>query len=184
MDFILQQVVRLIEEAVQESIVKLNKKTEKLDATKVSPLMLSRAIQSRLFLFINCLVENPSFDSQGKEYLTAKSSTFGNVDIKPAFMKAFITASGITEDIVEELLEREQKLLIRAVKTKGSSKLLLDKLEDAHDAGSSSCSLILTEGDSAKALAVAGLEVIGRDKYGALFLLFVCVLYLGNVDSM
>ena len=28
------------------------------------------------------------------------------------------------------------------------------------------CTLILTEGDSAKTLAVSGLGVIGRDKYG------------------
>jgi DNA topoisomerase II len=28
------------------------------------------------------------------------------------------------------------------------------------------CTLILTEGDSAKALAVSGLSVLGRDKYG------------------
>jgi len=28
------------------------------------------------------------------------------------------------------------------------------------------CTLILTEGDSAKSLAVAGLSVIGRDRYG------------------
>jgi DNA topoisomerase-2 len=42
-------------------------------------------------------------------------------------------------------------------------------LEDANLAGTSQsleCTLILTEGDSAKALAVAGLGVIGRDKYG------------------
>lgn len=30
------------------------------------------------------------------------------------------------------------------------------------------CTLILTEGDSAKALAVAGLAVLGRDKFGVL----------------
>ncbi len=46
------------------------------------------------------------------------------------------------------------------------------KLEDAHDAGSNGksagCTLILTEGDSAKALAVAGLEVVGRESYGVL----------------
>jgi DNA topoisomerase-2 len=43
------------------------------------------------------------------------------------------------------------------------------KLEDANDAGtknSLNCTLILTEGDSAKTLAVSGLGVIGRDKYG------------------
>jgi len=43
------------------------------------------------------------------------------------------------------------------------------KLEDANNAGSryaKRCTLILTEGDSAKALAVSGLGVVGRDDYG------------------
>lgn len=42
-------------------------------------------------------------------------------------------------------------------------------MEDANDAGtrnSLDCTLILTEGDSAKTLAVSGLGVVGRDKYG------------------
>lgn len=45
----------------------------------------------------------------------------------------------------------------------------IPKLDDANDAGtkkSEECTLILTEGDSAKALAVAGLSVLGRDKFG------------------
>ena len=45
----------------------------------------------------------------------------------------------------------------------------IPKLEDANDAGTKNshhCTLILTEGDSAKSLAMAGLEVIGRDRYG------------------
>ena len=45
----------------------------------------------------------------------------------------------------------------------------IPKLDDANDAGtkhSSDCTLILTEGDSAKSLAVAGLGVVGRDRYG------------------
>lgn len=43
------------------------------------------------------------------------------------------------------------------------------KLEDAIEAGtktSNECTLILTEGDSAKALVVSGFSVIGRQKYG------------------
>ncbi|CAE8673176.1 unnamed protein product, partial [Polarella glacialis] len=47
--------------------------------------------------------------------------------------------------------------------------LNIPKLEDANLAGGRDgreCTLILTEGDSAKTLAVAGLSVIGRDKYG------------------
>lgn len=45
----------------------------------------------------------------------------------------------------------------------------IEKLDDANDAGtrnSKDCTLILTEGDSAKALAMAGVNIIGRDKYG------------------
>jgi len=56
-----------------------------------------------------------------------------------------------------------------ASSTKGKRVLGIPKLEDANDAGgkeSKDCTLILTEGDSAKALAIAGLAVIGRDKYG------------------
>jgi DNA topoisomerase II len=45
----------------------------------------------------------------------------------------------------------------------------IPKLEDANFAGTKrghECALILTEGDSAKALAMAGLAVLGRDRYG------------------
>lgn len=45
----------------------------------------------------------------------------------------------------------------------------LPKLDDATCAGgaeSQNCTLILTEGDSAKALAVSGLEVLGRKYFG------------------
>lgn len=53
---------------------------------------------------------------------------------------------------------------------KKNSKLRgIPKLEDANDAGtknSLNCTLILTEGDSAKSLAVAGLGTVGRDIYG------------------
>ena len=45
----------------------------------------------------------------------------------------------------------------------------IPKLEDANKAGtkeSEHCTLILTEGDSAKALAMAGIEVVGRDFFG------------------
>lgn len=43
------------------------------------------------------------------------------------------------------------------------------KLDDANNAGtkhSLNCTLILTEGDSAKTLAISGLSVVGRDNYG------------------
>lgn len=45
----------------------------------------------------------------------------------------------------------------------------VQKLTDANNAGgkrAQDCTLILTEGDSAKALAVSGLDVVGRDNFG------------------
>ena len=59
------------------------------------------------------------------------------------------------------------------LKRKGGSKRAklfgIPKLDDANYAGTSKskdCTLILTEGDSAKALAISGLGVVGRDYYG------------------
>ena len=59
----------------------------------------------------------------------------------------------------------------KLVKTDGKkiSRIIVPKLDDANFAGtkqSSECTLILTEGDSAKTMAISGLSVIGRDKYG------------------
>ena len=45
----------------------------------------------------------------------------------------------------------------------------IPKLDDANDAGTKNaeqCTLILTEGDSAKTLAMAGIEVVGRNLFG------------------
>lgn len=45
----------------------------------------------------------------------------------------------------------------------------MTKLSDANNAGTrkaQDCTLILTEGDSARALAIAGLGVVGRDNFG------------------
>ena len=47
--------------------------------------------------------------------------------------------------------------------------LSIPKLDDAELAGTArggACTLIVTEGDSAKALAVAGLAVVGRETFG------------------
>ena len=61
-------------------------------------------------------------------------------------------------------------LIIKSLSAGKKSKLLgIQKLEDANEAGTKNadkCTLILTEGDSAKNVAMAGLEIVGRDYYG------------------
>jgi len=59
----------------------------------------------------------------------------------------------------------------KLVKTDGKkvNKIIVPKLDDANLAGtkdSQNCTLILTEGDSAKTMAISGLSVVGRDNYG------------------
>ncbi len=78
---------------------------------------------------------------------------------------------GVVEAVLEDAKRRGQKELGKTGGKKGRrTRMGITKLDDANDAGgrySNECTLILTEGDSAKALAVGGLGVVGRDKYGA-----------------
>ena len=81
-----------------------------------------------------------------------------------------ILDSGIVESILAISNARENAKLAKIGGAKKKVKLLgIPKLEDANEAGSRNaerCTIILTEGDSAKSLALAGIEVVGRDKYG------------------
>ena len=77
---------------------------------------------------------------------------------------------GIIESILSWMKFKAQAQLNSKCHSSKHSKLKgIPKLDDANDAGtkhSSDCTLILTEGDSAKSLAIAGLSVVGRDRYG------------------
>jgi len=140
-------------------------------------------IRNKFMLFVNCNISNPSFDSQSKDSLTTSVDSFGStcrLTVKSAFMKSLLK-SPLIEEIVADVHMKEENKLSKAIKTSRASnnsfsKLHLEvpKLDDARFAGSSvsnkalQCKLILTEGDSAKALAVAGLEVVGREHYGVM----------------
>jgi len=66
-------------------------------------------------------------------------------------------------------MDKNKKKLVADTKVaKGERLHGISKLDEANNAGKKGkeCTLILTEGDSAKALAVSGLSVIGRDNYG------------------
>jgi len=38
----------------------------------------SDQVKNHIWIFINCLIKNPTFDSQTKEYMTLKQSSFGS----------------------------------------------------------------------------------------------------------
>ena len=82
-----------------------------------------------------------------------------------------VLASGIVNLTLQVAQAKADATMARSLgKGKKQAKLLgIPKLEDANEAGGRDgpkCTIILTEGDSAKALAMAGIEVVGRDYYG------------------
>ncbi len=103
--------------------------------------------------------------------MTTKPVNFGSTcTLGDKFMKE-VLASGIIESIVSVAKAKEEAKLAKTLGPgKKKSKLLgIPKLEDANQAGTrnaEACTIILTEGDSAKSLALAGIEVVGRDHYG------------------
>ena len=126
-------------------------------------------LKDNMFIFVKSTVENPSFDSQIKEYLTTPSSKFGSTCIlSEKFIEKVLKTSLIDRAI--KLNEFKDTLGLQKISGKKISSVRgIEKLDDANKAGSNEsldCTLILTEGDSAKALAIAGLSVIGRDYYG------------------
>lgn len=127
-------------------------------------------VKQQLCVFVNALIENPAFDSQTKETLTTRSSAFGSrCELTDAFLKRVEKGTGVSEMAAALVKSREQKQLTATDGRKKSRITGIPKLEDANFAGtakSGECTLILTEGDSAKALAVSGFSVVGRDKYG------------------
>lgn len=147
-------------EKLAEAIQKKNKKLQ------IKP----HQIKQNLWVFVNCLIENPSFDSQTKETLTLKQSQFGSTCQLSNKIINDLLKTEIVQSIIKQAEARENAKLSRGLTGSKKSRLLgIPKLDDANDAGTrnaSSCTLILTEGDSAKSLAMAGIEVIGRDKYG------------------
>ncbi|XP_004633941.1 DNA topoisomerase 2-alpha [Octodon degus] len=127
-------------------------------------------VKNHMWIFVNALIENPTFDSQTKENMTLQAKSFGSTcQLSEKFIKA-ATGCGIVESILNWVKFKAQVQLNKKCSAVKHNRIKgIPKLDDANDAGSrnsAECTLILTEGDSAKTLAVSGLGVVGRDKYG------------------
>lgn len=126
-------------------------------------------VRNSIWLFLRCTIPNPTFDSQTKDCLTTPVT---------GFRTKFECTQSFAEKMAKGTIGEKAASFSRASdenaikKTDGKMRSTISgipKLEDAHWAGtqkSSMCTLILTEGDSAKTMAVSGLSVVGRDKFG------------------
>jgi len=127
-------------------------------------------VKNTFFIFVKATLENPTFSSQVKSECTSKVSDFGSRFEPPqTFIKAALR-SGIQDELQTLSKYKEMQQLKKTdAGTKKSKITGIPKLDDANKAGtakSHQCVLIVTEGDSAKTLAVAGLSVVGREYFG------------------
>ena len=155
--------VDYITNSICKKIVEVIKKKEKIT---VKPAY----IRENIFVCVNALIVNPSFDSQTKDFLTTTASKFGStMTISEKLVDTLMFKMKLYDKIMETYQFKESKIQKKNDGKKKNRLYGIPKLDDANDAGgkkSSNCTLILTEGDSAKAMAIAGLSVVGRDSYG------------------
>ncbi|WFC97528.1 DNA topoisomerase (ATP-hydrolyzing) [Malassezia yamatoensis] len=153
-------------EHVEQQIV--SRILEHVSKGKKGTAVKANQVRQQLWIFVNAQIVNPSFDSQTKETLTLKPSAFGSKWIMPDDFARKMLKSGVIDN-VQSIAQYYQDRQLQTSDGRKRTRVSVPKLEDANWAGgkrSAECTLILTEGDSAKALAVSGLSEVGRDAYG------------------
>jgi DNA topoisomerase-2 len=129
-----------------------------------------------LCVFVRAAVPDPAFTSQGKEELATPARELG---VAWAPSPGFASALG-RMGVYDALRARCDAAALAALVASGAGGTRaargraphIAKYDGARNAGraGAACTLLLTEGDSAKALAVAGLAAIGRADYGIMAL--------------
>jgi DNA topoisomerase-2 len=126
-------------------------------------------VKNAFTIFVKATLENPTFSSQVKSECTSKAPDFGSKFEPPKNFVKNVLKTGIADELTALSKFKEMKELKKTDGARKSKITGIPKLDDANKAGtaqSGKCTLIVTEGDSAKTLAVAGLSVVGRDHYG------------------
>ena len=154
-EYITNQIVRKLAEVI--------KKKKKVD---VKP----NTIKEQLMLFLRCDIENPSFSSQTKDELGTAVANFGSTCKvsdefieKLAKMGVMDAACALTEVKDTKAAKKTDGVKTRTIRG-------IPKLVDANYAGSpdksAQCTIILCEGDSAKAGIISGLSKEDRNFIG------------------
>jgi DNA topoisomerase-2 len=142
--------------------------------TTKSKAVTVKTAKSAMWVFVKARVSNPVFDSQNKQTLTTPVEKFQTrYEVSDAFVKGIVARTDIGDRVQKlGMLEDDNKLR----KTDGTQRRTvtgIPNFDDAHAAGtaeSSKCTLVLTEGLSARSTAVAGLAAVGRKYHGVMAL--------------
>tara|TARA_Y100000389_G_scaffold205099_1_gene263123 strand:- start:2795 stop:6214 length:3420 start_codon:yes stop_codon:yes gene_type:complete len=153
-DYIMNQIIRKLSAYI--------KKKKKIDVK-------SSTIKEQIFIFVRCNIENPTFDSQTKDFMNTPSNTFGtSCTVSDKFVDK-IAKMGIMDNACALTEVKDNKAAKKTDGSKTRSIRGIPKLVDANFAGttkSNLCSIIFCEGDSAKAGIVSGLSKEDRNIIG------------------
>ncbi|XP_071477194.1 DNA topoisomerase 2-beta-like [Diadema antillarum] len=158
-DHVADQIVTVLMERVKERIA---------EGVDIKPYQ----IKNHMFVFVNCWIENPTFDSRTRQNMVLPSANFAaECQLGEEFLEGALSC-GIVESVVRWIQAHKENVTDQEQTTTSQKPLKLwgiPKFDDAREAGgenSSKCTLILAEGDSARAFARGGLGVAGRHLYG------------------
>jgi DNA topoisomerase-2 len=153
-EYILNQIVKKLVDYIKEK-----KKIE------VKPM----TIKEQLMLFIRCDIENPSFDSQTKDFMNTPISNFGSTcKVSDKFIEN-VAKLGVMNTACSLTEIKDNKQAKKTDGTKVKNLRHITKLVDANYAGtekSNKCTIIFCEGDSAKAGIISGLSKEDREYIG------------------
>ena len=152
-------VVELIHRRVCEMLTSVLERKKKTAPT---------AARMRNFYAIVCkaTIVNPSFASQTKDKLDTPVQALGfKLDALATQTARALERAPLMEALYSLGSAQDDKAIKKSVKATKSSNMHIDKYERSLKRGAK-CSLYVTEGDSAKALAVEGFGVIGREYNG------------------
>jgi DNA topoisomerase-2 len=153
-DYLLNQIIRKLTIYIKQK--------KKID---VKP----NTIKEQLMLFVRCDIENPTFESQTKDYMNTPMGAFGSsCEVSDNFIEK-IAKMGVMDAACKLTEVKENKEIKKKDGSKTKNVRGIPKYIGANFAGtdrSDECMLILCEGDSAKAGIVSGLSTDDRNFIG------------------
>lgn len=136
---------------------------------KVTSPIRPQALRDHLTVLAVARIDKPRFTSQNKDTLSTPVKSLGfTVDFSDRFHAKLAKMPAVEALIQHEVQHELHRDMKKLAPSKRANDVSIDKYDPALDCKKSPqlCTLILTEGDSAKALAVAGLSVVGRERFG------------------
>ena len=146
----------------------ITRKLQNFIEKKKKVIVNINAIKEQLMVFIRADIENPSFDSQTKDFMNTPSNKFGSSCIVSDTFIEKIAKMGVMDTACHLTDIKENKLAKRNDGSK-TKNVRIENFIDANRAGtnlSNQCILILCEGLSAMTGVLSGLSSSDRDIYG------------------